>query len=75
MKFTISLEPINEPDRKHWCDIGGCQEQVLFRDDEYSARTGKETWVCWLHGQLKLREDHQCWHPEMILDAKVRKSG
>lgn len=64
-KFTISLEPLNEPDRKHWCAVVGCQEQVLFADED--------RWVCWPHGQLKLREDRQWWTHEP-LDATVHES-
>lgn len=58
VQFTISLEPLNEPDRKHWCDVGGCQAQVLFADED--------RWVCWLHGQGKLREDRDWWTHELL---------
>ena len=62
--FRIALEPINEAERTRWCDVGGCQAQVLFADED--------RWVCWPHGQLKLREDRQWWTHE-VLAATVRE--
>lgn len=56
--FVITLEPLNEAQRTRWCDVGGCQAQVLFQDED--------RWVCWPHGQLKLRETRQWWAHETL---------
>lgn len=61
MEFTISIEPLNEPEREHWCDVGGCQEQILFLDEYVSKVKGENVWVCWPHGQLALRETNKWW--------------
>jgi hypothetical protein len=76
--FRLYFGPVNERDRKHWCEIGGCQEQILFFDaaaTEVTKKEGdpREIWVCWSHGQLKLREDFDWWTHE-YLDARVNET-
>ena len=44
------------------CAIVGCQAQVLFRDEEH------EQWVCYLHGQLVLREQ---WDVQTRNDVEI----
>jgi len=43
------------------CGVIGCNDLVLFYDEELSKHEGEDAWVCWLHGQLKLREDLKWW--------------
>ena len=46
------------------CAVIGCHEQVLFRNPE------AEDWVCFLHGQLTLRQQWDKWGP-MFLTAII----
>lgn len=46
------------------CALEGCMAQVTFRDED--------RWVCWLHGQLALRDKWNAWDEEFTLRGTIR---